>query len=224
MKAEAIALNLRGITQAYEVDTLPTEHRIMEPLFLSQPAFLLIPLPGASSVFLAPVKTRIHQASLQIPAYPLCPRAGYWNSDALGHRRRGGIWTILLYMLLLYRHHDPFFLFSPRFSRLTGFVSWSWSAFRHIPSGQYCSGLNTKGRRPEVLLLTESFSKKNGKLRCVRADGRNECGPGESAPCPPLRTATWSCHSRITSDEKLNNEWRCAGCDPTKSLQTVTSE
>jgi len=59
MKAKAIALNLRGITQAYEVDPFPAEHRIMEPLFLSQPAFLLIPLPGVSSVFLAPVKTPI---------------------------------------------------------------------------------------------------------------------------------------------------------------------
>jgi hypothetical protein len=78
MEAEAIALNLRGITQAYEIDPLPAKRRIMEPLFLSQPAFLLIPLPGVSSVLLAPVKTCIQQASLQIPAYPLCHRAGYW--------------------------------------------------------------------------------------------------------------------------------------------------
>jgi hypothetical protein len=34
METEAIALNLRGVTQTYEFDPLPAEHRIMEPLFL----------------------------------------------------------------------------------------------------------------------------------------------------------------------------------------------
>jgi len=109
MKAEAIALNLRGITHTYEVDPFPAEHRIMEPLFFSQPTVLLIPLPSVNSVLTAPVNTRIQQASLQIPAYLLCHRAGYWNSNALRHRRLGGIWTMPLYLLLLYRHHDPFF-------------------------------------------------------------------------------------------------------------------
>lgn len=109
MKAEAIALNLRGITQAYEVDPFPAEHRIMDPLFLSQPAFPLIPLPGVSSVLLAPVKTRIQQASLQVPAYLLCHRAGYWYDNTLRHRRRRAIWTLPLYSFWLYRHHDPFF-------------------------------------------------------------------------------------------------------------------
>jgi len=109
MKTETIPLNLRGITEAYEIDPLPAEHRIMEPLFFSQPTFLLVPLPGMNSVLPAPVNTRIQQASLQIPAYLLCHRAGYWNSNALRQRRHGGIWTGPLYLLLLYRHHDPFF-------------------------------------------------------------------------------------------------------------------
>ena len=109
MEAEAITLNLRGVTQTYKFGPLPAEHRVMEPLFFSQPAFLLIPLSGVSSVLLAPVKTCIQQASLQIPAYLLCHRAGSWYSDALRHRRRGGRWDTPLFLFWLYVHHDPFF-------------------------------------------------------------------------------------------------------------------
>ena len=115
------------------------------------------------------------------------------------------------------------FLFGPRISRLTGFVSWSWSTFRHIPSGQYGSGLKTRKRRPEALVLTESFSEKNGKLMCVRVDGWNKGGLGESASRPPSRKAIMELSLVNQFDEKLNNEWRCAGCDPTESLQTATS-
>lgn len=116
------------------------------------------------------------------------------------------------------------FLFGPHIPRSTEFVSWSWSTFRPIPSGQYCSGLNTRERRPEALILTESYPEKNGKLMCVRADGWNEGGLFESAPRPPSRKAIMKLSLANHFDEKQNNnEWCCAGCDPTESLQTATS-
>lgn len=109
MKTETIALNLRGVTQTYELDPLPAHRRIMEPLFFSQPTFLLIPLPGVNSVLLAPVKTCMQQASLQLSTYLLCHRAGHWYRAVLHHNRRGSIWNVPLFLFLLNVHHDPFF-------------------------------------------------------------------------------------------------------------------